>query len=72
MYIKLTNVKNGRAVLVNVNEVSAFFDSTVKSNPQIRCTDIEWANSSGCSEVQETIEEIEAMLNKINEVPDVH
>ena len=72
MFIKMTKATNGKAVLVNVNEVKGFFDSTVKSNPQIRCTDVEWANSTGCSEVQETIEEIEVMLNKINEVPDVH
>ena len=72
MFIKMTKATNGKAVLVNVNEVNGFFDSTVKSNPQIRCTDVEWANSTGCSEVQETIEEIEVMLNKINEVPDVH
>lgn len=69
MYIKLTNVKNGKAVLVNVNEVKGFFGSTVRTDPEIRCTDIEWANVNAYSEVQETIEEIEVMLNKINEVP---
>lgn len=59
MFIKLTKAKNNKPVLVNVNEVKAFFSS--KSNyGDYECTDVEF--TEGAFEVKETIEEIEEIL----------
>ncbi len=74
MFIKLTGIKdrNGLKCLVNTDQVTGFYDGTSRVDDS-KITYISWNNVQRVAmEVQETIEEIEAMLNKINEVPDVH
>lgn len=79
MFIKLTSAKNNKPVLVNVNEVKAFFSGTSNYGNH-ECTDVEF--TEGAFEVKETVEEIQEMLEQneeyrryvklIKEVPDVH
>lgn len=66
MFIKLTLLNDEGKTLVNVKEIFSVIDSESSSNE--KCTDIKM-KSGFTVEVKETIEQIEAMLNQIKEVP---